>query len=235
MNREIFREYDIRGVVGIDLTERAGAGHRAGLRHIYAGEGQDEGISSEGTAGSAPTGFGALVTEGMAEGGLSVIDLGVVPTPVFYYSLFKLDVEGGIMVTGSHNPPDYNGFKVAFGKSTLFGAEVQEIGNIVEARRFVSGRRDLIHAYSGLIARLHRVFVHKHRHRTGPQGGGRRGQRDRRGRRLPHHGRPGPARSCPSSARWTVVFPNHFPDPTVERNLDALEEHRGALPRQTWA
>ena len=84
--------------------------------------------------------FGALVMEGMAQGGLSVIDLGVVPTPLFYFSLFTLDVEGGIMVTGSHNPPDYNGFKVACGKSTLYGPEVQEIADIMEARRFVAGK-----------------------------------------------------------------------------------------------
>ena len=81
--------------------------------------------------------------EGMRSGGLSVVDLGVVPTPLFYFSLFNLDVEGGIMVTGSHNPPNYNGFKVAFGKSTLFGLGVQAIGDIIDERRFVSGRGSL--------------------------------------------------------------------------------------------
>src|SRR5208337_2772991 len=138
-NREIFREYDIRGLVGIDLTDevvrdigRAFATYMRQRGKTRASIGRDCRLSSDS--------FGALVMEGMQSGGLSVIDLGVVPTPVFYYSLFNLDVEGGIMVTGSHNPPEYNGFKVAFEKSTLFGPEVQEIGNIIEARRFVSGR-----------------------------------------------------------------------------------------------
>ena len=68
--------------------------------------------------------------------------------PLFYYSLFTLDVEGGVMVTGSHNPPDYNGFKVAFGKSTLFGSEVQEIADIIEgaALRLGQGRPSPIRA-----------------------------------------------------------------------------------------
>ena len=109
MNRDIFREYDIRGVVGVDLDDelvreigRAFATYMRERGKAKVSVGRDCRLSSDR--------FGALAMEGMTQGGLSVVDLGVVPTPLFYFSLFTLDVEGGIMVTGSHNPPDYNGF-----------------------------------------------------------------------------------------------------------------------------
>ena len=165
--------------------------------------------------------FGALVAEGMAEGGLSVTDLGVMPTPVFYYSLFNLDVEGGIMVTGSHNPPDYNGFKVAFGKSTLFGADVQEIGNIVEARRFASGKGSiepyprLIEEYSAFMRE--NIAIDRGLKVVVDAGNG-----------------TGGAVACPIMegmgqqveplfCEMDGHFPHHFPDPTVEANLEALK------------
>jgi len=221
MNREILREYDIRGLVGIDLNDdvvrdigRAFATYMRERGKRRASVGRDCRLSSDS--------FGALVMEGMETGGLSVIDLGVVPTPVFYFSLFNLDVEGGIMVTGSHNPPEYNGFKVAFGKSTLFGPEVQEIGRIVEERRFVSGRGSLS-AYTQIKAD-YADYLQNH-------------IRIDRSLKVVVDGGSGTggAVACPimEELGQEVVplfcemdgrFPHHFPDPTVEANLARLKE-----------
>ncbi len=221
MNREIFREYDIRGIVGAGLNDetvldigRAFAAYMRERGKTKASLGRDCRLSSEG--------FGRLVARGMVEGGLSVTDLGVVPTPLFYFSLFTLDVEGGIMVTGSHNPPDYNGFKLAFGKTTLFGGQVQEIADIIEARRFVSGNgslsvypriRDDYYAFirgNISIDRPLRVVVDAGNGTGGVVA-------------LPIMAEMGVetvALNCEMDGR----FPNHFPDPTVETNLEQLRE-----------
>ena len=138
MNREILRAYDIRGLVGEDLTDevvtdigRAMATYMQERGKRNATVGRDCRLSS--------THFRDLLVKGMTEGGLLVTDLGTVPTPLFYFSLFHLDTDGGIMVTGSHNPPEHNGFKIAFGKSTIFGPDIQLLGDIIEERRFVAG------------------------------------------------------------------------------------------------
>jgi phosphomannomutase / phosphoglucomutase len=138
MNKEIFREYDIRGLVEQDLTDdvvknigRALATYMSDRGKISASVARDGRLSSEH--------FKNLLVEGMVESGLSVVDLGQVPTPLFYFSLFNLGMEGGIMVTGSHNPPEFNGFKVAFGEATLFGDEIQDLRKIIEEKRFVHG------------------------------------------------------------------------------------------------
>ena len=124
MNKVIFREYDIRGDVEKDLTDdvvrnigRAFAAYMKERWKKTASIARDCRLSSEH--------YRDLLVEGMVESGLDVIDVGLVPTGLFYYSLFHLDVEGGIMITGSHNPPQMNGFKVAFAKSTIFGEEIQ--------------------------------------------------------------------------------------------------------------
>ncbi len=139
MNNEIFREYDIRGTVEYDLTDdvvknigKALATYMHGQGKKNASVGRDGRLSSEH--------FKNLIVEGMTEGGLDVVDLGQVPTPLFYFSLFNLGMDGGIMVTGSHNPPEFNGFKVACGKTTLYGDEIQNLRKIIEEGRFVQGK-----------------------------------------------------------------------------------------------
>jgi phosphomannomutase / phosphoglucomutase len=221
MNRDIFREYDIRGLVGVDLTDavvrdigRAFATYMTDRGKRRASLGRDCRLSSDR--------FAALLTEGMVGGGLSVTDLGVVPTPLFYFSLFHLDVEGGVMVTGSHNPPDYNGFKVAFGKSTVFGPEIQALGDIVEDGRFVTGagsRDEYLHIKDDYYAYL-RTNIHLDRSLTVVVDGG--------------NGTGGVVacpimeemgqRVIPLHCEMDGHFPNHFPDPTVEKNLEQLRE-----------
>jgi len=129
INEHIFREYDIRGIVGKQLTdETVGILGRAvgaffqqnGARRITIGYDARE---------SSPR-FCELLARGLNENGCDVVLIGMVPTPVLYHTVFTLDVDGGVMITGSHNPPDHNGFKICLGKAALFGSQIQEIKQI---------------------------------------------------------------------------------------------------------
>ncbi len=80
-----------------------------------------------------------FLAEGLLSTGATVVDLGVCPTPVLYFSLHRLNAQGGVMITGSHNPAQYNGFKVAAGKSTIYGDQIQEVRQIAQSGDFVEG------------------------------------------------------------------------------------------------
>ncbi|HEY8560875.1 MAG TPA: phosphomannomutase/phosphoglucomutase [Pyrinomonadaceae bacterium] len=138
MNQNIFREYDIRGIVGEQLTNETVAilgkalgtfFRRAGARRIAVGYDARE---------SSPR-FCELLTAAFNETGCDAVLIGRVPTPVLYHTVFTRDVDGGVMITGSHNPPDHNGFKVCLGKQTLFGAQIQEIKQIALGGEFAEG------------------------------------------------------------------------------------------------
>jgi phosphomannomutase/phosphoglucomutase len=139
INPNIFREYDVRGIVGRDLTvevvETLGKGYgtyvaRKGVETVSLGH--DARLSS-------PE-FGEALTRGITSTGVSVIQIGMVATPTLYFSLFYLDVGGGVMITGSHNPPEYNGFKLGLGKTTIYGDEIQEVLHVIQSGRFERGR-----------------------------------------------------------------------------------------------
>ncbi len=138
MNKGIFREYDIRGIVEKDLKDgdvytlsRAIGTYLAnnGAKRLTVG--RDCRPSSDHIS--------EIIIRGLCECGLDITDIGIVPTPVFYFSLFELNAEGGVMITASHNPSEYNGFKVALGKSTIYGQEIQKLYEIAVSGRFVSG------------------------------------------------------------------------------------------------
>lgn len=134
----LFREYDLRGIVGKELTEDiAELVARAYCTHV-----RDRGVKtvSVGRDGrmSSPSLHSALI-RGLLAGGLNVIDIGVCPSPLVYFSLFHLPVEGGIMITGSHNAAEYNGFKICIGKEAIHGEEIQDLRRVMESGRFVSG------------------------------------------------------------------------------------------------
>ncbi|HOJ42764.1 MAG TPA: phosphomannomutase/phosphoglucomutase [Syntrophorhabdaceae bacterium] len=221
MNREIFREYDIRGEVEKDLTDdvvknigRAFATYMKDRGKKNATVGRDGRLSSEHLKN--------LIVEGMVESGLSVTDLGQCPTPLFYFSLFNLNVDGGIMVTGSHNPPEFNGFKVAYGKTTLFGEEIQDLRRIIEEKRF-SKQAGSYKEYKNIVEDYYNflrgnIKINKTFKIVVDAGNGVAG-----------------AVAVPIMREFKqdVIdifcdvdghFPNHFPDPTVEKNLIALRE-----------
>ncbi len=131
----IFREYDIRGIAGKELSPEFARclgqaysvflrSHTAGKKDLTVTLGRDCRLTGESYANA--------LCEGIRSTGIHVIRLGVCPTPLTYFSIFHLETDGGVMVTGSHNPADYNGFKICVGKDTIHGTEIQELRKIME-------------------------------------------------------------------------------------------------------
>src|SRR3954471_24859160 len=126
-NPTILREYDIRGIVGETLTEA----DAYALGRTYAAFARDEGARRIAVGRDGRTHSGVLeaaLVRGLTEGGIDAILTGMGPSPMLYFATHYLDVDGGIQVTGSHNPANYNGFKLLLKGRSVFGAEIQEIG-----------------------------------------------------------------------------------------------------------
>ena len=215
----IFREYDIRGVADTDLLspDIELLGRAIGTYFIRrAGSnvtlGRDCRLSSDR--------LHAALLKGLQSAGCHVTDLGVVPTPLLYFSVFHLKSSGGVMITGSHNPAEFNGFKVMAGKSTIHGAEIQEILRILTEGDFATGTGsnqtyDIITPYVDEIASK---FHFKRRVKVVFDGG---------------NGTAGPTMhrlleklNVDATELFFEMdghFPNHHPDPTVEANLTHLQ------------
>lgn len=139
INPYIFREYDIRGIVGKDLTdgvvELIGKGFGTYMRQ--------NGILKISLGGDVRLSTDQLrknIISGVISTGVDIIDLGTIPTGAQYFSLYKLPVDGGMMITGSHNPPEFNGFKMSIGTSPVYGEAIQEIRQIIESDNFEFGQ-----------------------------------------------------------------------------------------------
>src|SRR6266849_6454169 len=135
----IFREYDIRGIADTELASpdivELGRAlgtllQRSSVRRIYLG--RDCRLSS-------PRLHDALL-EGLLASGCDVTDLGVVPTPLLYFSAVHLKADGAVMITGSHNPSEFNGFKTVCGSGTIHGEDIQEVRRIIETGAFAKGQ-----------------------------------------------------------------------------------------------
>lgn len=132
MNPQVFREYDIRGVVESDFDDDfvVNLGRAYATILIEAGKqtitlGRDCRLSSDALRD--------LLLEGLLAAGINVVDIGVVPTPLLYFSVLHWKMDGGAMITGSHNAAEYNGFKLGVGPTTIFGEEIQRVRGIIEA------------------------------------------------------------------------------------------------------
>jgi phosphomannomutase/phosphoglucomutase len=146
MNPSVFREYDIRGLAEKDFDKEfalvLGKAHGTLIRErggTRVSVGRDCRATSDAYAES--------VIAGLMATGLHVYDVGVCPTPLLYFSLFHLDVDGGIQVTASHNPSEYNGFKVCLGKDTLYGRQIQALRADMEQQRFRERPGGRVEAY----------------------------------------------------------------------------------------
>ncbi|HEX8726005.1 MAG TPA: phosphomannomutase/phosphoglucomutase [Gemmatimonadaceae bacterium] len=216
----IFREYDIRGVVGKDLTEEAARG----VGVAYAAYLAERGRTGPLVVGrdNRPSG-GALrdaLVDGLTASGVDVVDIGVVPTPLMYWSLNTLDVAGGIQITGSHNPPEFNGFKICLGKASVYGAEIQKLYRLTQAPPRKTGTGSV--RAEQVVPR----YIDDMVSRIGPQ--------SRSVRAVYDCGNGAGALVAPQLFKALGIkgrglfcesdgtFPNHHPDPTVPENLEAL-------------
>src|SRR5262245_57322777 len=126
VNSHIFREYDIRGLVDKDLTPETVALVGRGFATMLRRKGGKRIVLGRDCRTSS-TIFDHILRKNLNESGIDVVDIGVVPTPLTYFAANTLpNIDGLWMITGSHNPPEYNGFKIGLGKTTLHGSEIQE-------------------------------------------------------------------------------------------------------------
>ncbi len=221
VNPLMFREYDIRGRVDEDLTVEVAEAIGKAYGTVIRRRGGKRVVCGRDGRLSGPKLQEALI-RGILSTGVSVVDIGVTPTPVMYFSLFTLeDLDGGIQVTGSHNPPEFNGFKICVGKETIYGAAIQELRRLIEAEDFETGKgeketQDVLPRYLSYL----KENIHLRRPvklaldcgngvtaLTAPEA-------------FRSHG-------CKIKTLYCEVdgtFPNHFPDPVVEKNLVDLKK-----------
>ncbi len=228
MNPQVFREYDIRGVVGSDLDDEFVEKLSRALSVYWAEKGVRKISLGMDSRISSPR-FRDILKDGITKSGIDVYDLGMVPTPLMYFSLFRLDLDGGIQVTGSHNPADNNGFKIAVGKSTIYGGEIRAIQAIMEEGRVINGKGtafayDIAEEYIDDV--VSRISPGRHKLSVIID---------------PGNGVGGPTAMAVCNALGMEVsgiclepdgtFPNHHPDPTTKEGLAMLREEvvkRGA-------
>jgi phosphomannomutase / phosphoglucomutase len=217
----IFREYDIRGLVDQDLTEDAvGLVGRALGTTIRERGGKRAAVGRD-CRESGPR-FGRVMIEALRSTGVDVVDLGVVPTPLTYFAAHTLEVDGICMITGSHNPPEYNGLKVGLGSATFHGEEIQALRRLCESGRFAVGQgavttHDVVTPYRDYVRRNLKLGNRRLKVVIDAGNG------------------TGGVVAVPlfEALGFDVVplfiemdgrFPNHHPDPTVEKNLQALKD-----------
>jgi phosphomannomutase/phosphoglucomutase len=221
MNPHIFRQYDIRGIVGENLdAEVAEAVGRAFASHVRAETGRERPRIAVGHDNrlSSPSLAEGLI-RGITEGGADVLDVGTVPTPVLYWSEATFGTDAGVQITGSHNPPEWNGIKMTCGRAALYGDAIQGLLRRIQEGELDSGsgeveRTDVLDRYVADVAgrfelaRPMRVAVD-----CGNGSGALVAQR-----LLEAMGVQVTPLFCDSDG----TFPNHHPDPTVDENLEDL-------------
>ncbi|HEY3440600.1 MAG TPA: phosphomannomutase/phosphoglucomutase [Paludibaculum sp.] len=219
LEQNIFREYDIRGVADRDMPTEGIVGLGRALGSYLRRQGAPKVNVARDVRLSGQRLRDALV-EGLLAAGCQVTDIGVVPTPLLYFSVEHLGAQAGVMITGSHNPADYNGFKTMLGKGTIYGAAIQEVYRILAAGDFETGEgtlatADVMPAYVDEVAAS---FHFSRRVKVVFDAG---------------NGVGGPTMhallehlnvdAIETYFEMDGRFPNHHPDPTVEENLELLK------------
>ena len=219
MNPAVFREYDIRGIAEKDFTadfvvtlgQAYGTYARArGKKRVAVG--RDCRLTSDS--------YAAALRQGLRSTGVDVVDIGTCPTPLLYFALHHYDLDGGIQVTGSHNPSDYNGFKICIDKITIHGQEIQELRKLIEQGTFTAGQgqeqsapiippyQEFVIKQFGRLEHKINVVIDAGNSTAGPVA-------PRIFREL----------GCQVTELFCELdgrFPNHHPDPTVPENLQHL-------------
>ena len=220
LDKAIFREYDIRGIAGESITEEVVERIGKAYGSMIAEAGGTEVSVGYDCRKSSPS-FRDALCQGINSTGVDVIDIGMVTTPMVYFSTFASGVDGGVMVTASHNPSQYNGLKLCVGQNSLFGEGIQEIRKSVEKGNFKTGKgktrqTDITEQYLEFFEQNLDI---KPGIKVAADGG---------------NGTAGVA--CPQILRRFGCelhelymdpdgdFPNHHPDPTVEENLSEIKK-----------
>lgn len=220
LNLEIFRESDIRGLVEEDLTPEfvLSLGKAIGTLLRRMG-GKTITLGRDVRPSSYQISY--ILEKGILSTGCNVIDIGTIPTPVFYFSQFHFNCDGGVMVTGSHNPAAFNGFKISINKNSIYGETIQELYRIIFEEDFESGRgrreaREIKEAY---LQTLQEKFQFSRPIKMVVDGGN------------GCFGLVGPEllqrlgiEPIEIFCEPDGTFPNHHPDPTIEKNLKDLRQ-----------
>jgi phosphomannomutase / phosphoglucomutase len=224
INPHIFRQYDIRGVVGRDIdtgvAESLGRAfgtllrrRRDGAEGLRIALGRDNRLTSDDLA--------AAMRRGLTSTGLHVVDVGTVPTPVLYFAGAHLETDAAIQITGSHNPPEYNGFKMSIGGRPFFGDSIQELRALMEAEDWVTGEGSVeeLGILETYVSDLARRFAVDRPLRVVVDCGNGTGSvvavelLTALGENV---------EVIPIFCESDGTFPNHHPDPVVDRNLEDL-------------
>ncbi|GHV53092.1 phosphomannomutase [Deltaproteobacteria bacterium] len=220
ITKQTFRAYDIRGIVGLDFdTEWVHClGNAVGA--LFRREGRTKAVVGFDCRESSTEYADALIC-GLCATGVSVINIGMVPTPFVYYAIKHFDTHAGVMVTASHNPSEYNGFKVWCGDSTLYNEGIDELRRLMLGASFPSGKGDVVRAdiFPAYLDDVERRVTAKKRLRVVVDGG---------------NGSAGEYCAALLEALGAEVvrifcnadgkFPNHHPDPVVEKNMAQLRQ-----------
>ncbi len=219
LNPAIFREYDIRGIADTELQSADIADLGRALGTLLQRRGGTKRISlGRDCRLSSPRLHHALL-EGLLDSGCEITDVGVVPTPLLYYSAVHLKTGGAVMITGSHNPAEFNGFKAVCGSGTIYGDDIQAVRKLIESRDFERGRgsRSAVDIVTPYVDEISSQFKFDRRIRVVVDAG---------------NGTGGPAMhrileklNCDVQELFFEMdghFPNHHPDPTVPENLTQL-------------
>lgn len=138
--QNIFREYDIRGTVNVELTDDVVATIGRAIGTYLVREGKKTALLCRDNRPSSE-GFAGIISDSLQGAGVDVVDLGLAPTPAFYFATRQYAPgEGGVMVTGSHNPPQFNGFKISCGVGTIYGDEIKRLAEIATGGDFARGK-----------------------------------------------------------------------------------------------
>jgi len=212
----IFREYDIRGIAASELADEQVEQIAAAAAAVYVRAGKKRiAVGMDGRP-SSPR-ISKIVSRTLSRYGLDVVDLGLVPTPVVYFAVYHRDLDGAMVITASHNPPEYNGLKVLVGRSTLFGEQIRELYAIAASGKYPAerqgsiGRASVIPEYLDYI--LQNVRLNKKIKVVIDGGNGTAGLTA--GELYRRLGAEVIEIFCEVDGR----FPHHHPDPTREENL----------------
>ena len=214
----ILREYDIRGIVGktVHAADARAIGRTFGTL-VRRGGGKRVALGYDGRLSSPD--LAAAVTEGLTGAGIDVVSIGLAATPMLYFAVYHFETDGGIMITGSHNPPDYNGFKMMMGKKSFFGADIQTLGAMAgkgdwETGKGKSENKEILADYAARL--LKDVKPGKKLKVAWDVGNGAVGVSIRAVvDKLP-------GQHFILNEKVDGTFPSHHPDPTVPENLKQL-------------